>query len=513
MAPIISDYNPDEVDESTLAGTGRGGMLSSGYLRDDPIEAHLEPGERPVLIRSNEKKGISYRHLQTGDERRIVPGEGYRAFAVLTDTRLLFLVGDTRDRGDGDHAVAMSLADVEVVERSSGLLASELIVTTAGDVRWTFPCRGDLSAVADYLDAASLTWMDVERRLDEARDAVVAATEAHDDHEYDEAFEHVRAAMAATDATRRAERELAAGGVAAIDARIERMEDRIADVRIRTLESRATHEMDVAEEHWRAGEYGDAHDAFTAAHDDFAEALAASDEDFEGSRRLRERLARVERNLAALERAPVERADDCCERAAETDELAERGDLLQRALESYRAALELDWGRSAKRFETDTSEVRERVDAVARDLVEVRRRYASGQVRRGDEFADVGEPAQAVGCYREAIDALSATVDPARELVPEAAEAVTDHREAIEERLAALDVDREDESTDGALAVESPTPGDFADGGETDGQENADDGEADGPDGANDVSDTVNVASPAPGDSDDDQTPVLGESS
>jgi len=507
MAPIINGYNQNGVDESTLGGTGRGGILSSGYLRDGSIEDHLEPDESAVMVLSNRKKGISSEHLQSGERRRFPPGDGYRAFAVMTDTNLRFLIGDTQAADDGDHSVTVSLADVEVVEESSGLLASELVVTTATDVRWTFPCREDLTDAVDYLDAASLTWMDVERRLDEARDAVVAATEAHDAHDYDEAFACVREAMAATDAARRAERELAADGVAAIAERVGRMEGRIAEVRLRALESRATHQMDVAEAQWREGEYGEAHDAFTAAHDDYVEALAASDEDFEGSKRLRERLARVERNLAALERAPVERADDLCDRAAETDDLAERGDLLERALASYRAALELDWGRSAKRFETDMGAVRERVDVVARELVETRRRYASGQVQRGDEFAEASDPDRAAGCYREAIDALSATVGPAGELVPEAAEAVTDHRESIEQRLAGLDVDREDGSADSALTVESPTPGTLAD-----------DSESGEPDDASTPADAVASPSPegtddqTPDSSDDDQTPVLGGS-
>jgi len=471
MAPIISDYNPDDVDESTLSGTGRGGIFASGYLRDDPIEAHLEPDERPVFVLSNRKKGVSSEHLETGEKRRNVPGDGYRAFAVATDARLLFLVGDTRE-GDGDYVATVSLADVEVVQHSAGVLAGELVVTTAADVRWTFPCRGDAGDAVGYLDAASLTWMEVKRRLEEAREAVVAATEAHDGHDYDAAFERVREAMAATDAARRAERELAAEGVAAIGERVERTEARIAEVRVRALESRATHEMGLAEEHWRDGAYGEAHDAFTAAHDDFVEALAASDADFEGSKRLRERLARVERNLAALERAPVERADDFRERAAETDDVAERGDLLEDALESYRAALELDWGRSAKRFEADTGAVRERVDAVARDLVETRRRYASRRVRRGDEFAEAGEDERAAGYYREAVDALSATVDPARELLPDAAASVTEHREAVERRLSDLDVSPPDgTASDDALGVDSPTPADLPDGSSRDGSD------------------------------------------
>jgi len=334
MAPIINDHNPKAVDESTLTGTGRGGMLSDGFLRDEPIEAHLETDERAVFALSNAKSGVVRERVGGGDQRRFRPGDGYRAFAVLTDSRLHFLVGDTRNGGDGDFAVAVELADVEVVDHDDGLLSNELAVTTAADARWRFPCRTDLSDAVTYLDAASMAWMEVERQLDAARDAVVAASEAREDRAYDEAIERVREAMAATDAAREVDRELAADGVAAVRARIERMEGRIADVRDRILESRATNRMDVAETRWRDGAYAAAHDAFTAAHDDYVDLLSAVDGDFEESRRIRERLARVERSLTALERAPVERADDFRERAQEADDLAERGDLFERALDS-----------------------------------------------------------------------------------------------------------------------------------------------------------------------------------
>jgi tetratricopeptide (TPR) repeat protein len=442
MAPIIDSCNGRGVDEATLTGTGRGGILASGYLRDGSIESYLDENEKPVHALSNDKKGVSRGRLDgpgAGDVEWLRPGDGYRAFAVVTDARLLFIVGDI-ENGSGDHVARVPLAGVEVVEVDSGLLATELAVTTALDVRWRFPCTGDVGDVVDYLDAASMVWMDVERHLDAARSKVVTAAECIEKHDHHAGIDAVRDAMSETDAARRRERELCEAGVAAMNERLERMEARVEDVHVRVLEARATHNMDRAETRWREGDYDAAHAAFTGAHDDFAEALSLGDHDFADSEQLRERLARVERNLAALERAPVEHAEDRCERGHEVDALAERAALFEEALDSYRTALELDWGRSAKRFHGDTEEIRERIDALASDLVETRRRLAADRVRQADEDAEVGRYPRAVERYREAREALEAAEATARELAPDALSAVTEHIAAIESRLDDLGV-------------------------------------------------------------------------
>ncbi|MFB6141393.1 MAG: hypothetical protein ABEJ26_13280 [Halosimplex sp.] len=436
MAPIINEYNSEGVDSSTLEGTGRGGLLSKGYLRDEPLETHLRDGEEPVILRSNGKKGVVRSAVGSEERERIAPGDGYRAFALATDSRLLIVVGDS---GDGDWSTSVPLSEVEVVERSDGVLASEVVVTTAGDVEWYFPCRGDLGPMVEYLDAASLAWIAVERRLDAARETVAKADRLVRSRMYDDAIEAIREAMGETDAAREHERELRADGVPAAGARIERTEERIDEVRLRALEGRAAHAIDSAEESWRDGAYEEAHEAYGRAHDDYEEALSTHADDPEIADRLRTKLDRVERNVAALERAPVESAEDAHEQARDADDLRERGDRLEFALDRYRTALELDWGRSAKRFRGDPDDIRARVDVVARELVETRRRFAAQRVQRGDDCRDAGRLAQAEACYRDAYDALVDVVPVARELVPRAHDAVTDHCEAVEERLRRLE--------------------------------------------------------------------------
>ena len=95
MGTVIDSYNPGGVDEAVLRRTGSGGLLADGYLRDDPLESYLRDDETPVFVRSNSSKGVSYEMLETGERDRIRPGDGYRAFMLVTDTRLLFVVGDS----------------------------------------------------------------------------------------------------------------------------------------------------------------------------------------------------------------------------------------------------------------------------------------------------------------------------------------------------------------------------------------------------------------------------------
>lgn len=435
MAPIISGDIAEGVDEATLEGTGRGGILSDGYLREAPLASYLDEGERPVILRANAKKGVFRSEVGSDERERRAPGEGYRAFALATDTRLLFVVGDS---DGGDRSISVPLSDVEVVEHSTGLLGGEFVVTTAGDVAWYFPCRSDLGPMVEYLDAASLSWIGIEDCLDDAREALAEADRLTRSRWYDDAMAAVRDAMSETDAARRAERELHAEGVAAATERIGRVEARIEAVRVDALEGRAAREIDRAERLWRDSEYERAHDAYGQAHDDYEEALAAAD-DAADAERLEAKLDRVERNVAALERSPVESAEQARQQAGEADDPRERGDRLEFALDRYRSALELDWGRSNRRFEGDTERIRDAIDTVASDLVETRREYAARRVRAGDDHREEGRTGQAAACYRDAYDALGDTVPTARELVPGALDGLTDQRDAVEQRLRRLD--------------------------------------------------------------------------
>lgn len=441
MPTVIRTYNTEGIDEAVLEGTGSGGILSSGYLRERPLSSYLDESERAIFARSNAKRGVTRRHVDGDSERRFTPGEDYRAFVMVTDARLLFVVGD--NDGDGDWSVAIDLADVEIVEHSEGLLASELALTTRSDAVWQFGCREDLSDLAAYADAASIAWLRVESHLADARELVVDAGGQREAREYDAALGTLAAATEGTAAARREERGFAADGVAAMATRIERAEARVREAKIETLRGRAVHRIDRAEELWRDDAYEAAYGQFLGAHEDYVAVLETADLDFGGSASVRKKMARVERNLAALERAPVERAEQAHDRARDAGQPMDRATHLERALERYRRALELDWGSEDRRFAGDTADLRGTVDAVATDLVETRRRVATRRVAAGDDHRAAHRRDEARTAYREARDVLDETVATARELVPDAVDTLVEHRDAVDRRLDSLEGDRQ----------------------------------------------------------------------
>ncbi|MFB6151702.1 MAG: hypothetical protein ABEJ40_07845 [Haloarculaceae archaeon] len=436
MSSVISTYNPGGVDDAVLEGTGSGGFFSDGYLREEPLSSYVGEDETAVFVRHNSKHGVSYEHLDRDEGGTISPGSGYRAFAVFTDARVVFVIGDNETGSGSDQSITIPLSDVDVVDASSGVLAGELSLTTTADVRWRFPCNGDLDRLTDYLTAATDAWTRVESHLESARKHVVDAAQHRESREYDEAMDAVAAATEEVEGARRRELAFVADGVPAVRSRIDRTADRIADVKRETLRARATHHVNAAERCWLEGEYEAAYDRFAAAHDDYVAVVELGDTTLAASAPVRSKLAGVERNLTRLEQAPLERAEDARQRAYEAEDPAERADYLELALERYRTVLELDWGRDRDRFEGETETVREHVDGVASDLVETRRRLAAQAVRRGDEHRAAGRDGPACEAYAEARESLEATLDTARELVPGAAGPLSDHLDAVETKLA-----------------------------------------------------------------------------
>lgn len=105
----------------------------------------------------------------------IKPGRDYQALTVVTDVRVVFLVGT----GTGDVARTVSHDEIVTIRADSEeMFKRKLQMETVDDDRWTFYIRGDASEVADYIDDAAQTWTNASRLVDGARRALdVRATE------------------------------------------------------------------------------------------------------------------------------------------------------------------------------------------------------------------------------------------------------------------------------------------------------------------------------------------------
>jgi hypothetical protein len=125
-----------------------GGLFHT--LGEGPIAEHLAEGEQPHYLLQNRKGGLTVESTEGSIE--VTPDRRYRAFCLVTDRRLIFLVGGA----DGDERTVVPYGAVTNVSRSGGLLHDTLDVNTGAD-RYVFPCEKsvsdrELDAAVAYVD-------------------------------------------------------------------------------------------------------------------------------------------------------------------------------------------------------------------------------------------------------------------------------------------------------------------------------------------------------------------------
>lgn len=114
-----------KVDLSLLEGTGSGGILSVGYFNDGPIRERLRDGERVDFTFQNHTRGLNIK--KRSEIVRVRAGINYRTAALVTDTRILFVVGHPH----GDKTFSVPLSRICNAEISTGLLKDRITVFTS----------------------------------------------------------------------------------------------------------------------------------------------------------------------------------------------------------------------------------------------------------------------------------------------------------------------------------------------------------------------------------------------
>ena len=200
------DENPIE-DDALLTGTGSGGVFTSGYLRERPLIEYLDESERVAFLLSNSKKGV--REESGGGGTAYTPGDGYQAIAAVTDTRIMFVVGDA-EQTDGDAMFAVPYTEIEDVKTDSGVLKKRLDVWTTAGTRWRFYVKSsvDLQPAADYVDLAAVVWTRVENQLGQAREHLAEIADHVDERAFEAAVAAGSEARSYVDEARRMATEL-----------------------------------------------------------------------------------------------------------------------------------------------------------------------------------------------------------------------------------------------------------------------------------------------------------------
>jgi tetratricopeptide (TPR) repeat protein len=421
----------DEVgrDHDILTTTEREGMLGGQYLREDPLVSYLTDSEQPQYVLRNKSAGVE---IDRGDDtERLAPAGDYQALAVVTDVRVLFVVGTA----DGDHSRAFDLASVvESRAESDGLLSSALVVETVEGDRWRFRCRGDLSAVAASVDDAGQTWANARRLLEDA----AAAIDTGRDRLGDGAFDAAAAAIDDVDGRLRTARErvagLGPGAAAAIDERAAPIRSELADLRREIAAATGGHHHAEAQRAWAAHEFEQAADHYETAAAAYRRAIE-TDATEPAAEPLRRRLRGLAGEREILRVAPMATARTARDRAQATDDLEEAAANWETALRCYREAVSLDWGGSDRAFVIDRDRAREQAVAACEEAIDTRLAASREWQTAGDGIAGEGRRTQARQAYQRAHEHAQRAGEIARELEPDRIEAVEDRLATVEDRL------------------------------------------------------------------------------
>jgi len=429
---------PDLLDRTTIEGRFRRGNLCAA-----PVGTYLEAGEVGRLLARNKSAGVRIRDGQAAEA--IEPDSDYRAVSLLTDRRLLFVVG----RADGDETVSLSLAEVVEAGTEPGLITDRLVVEATDGRTYTFPCLGDLDEFATAVGDDAAAWAHAERLREEADRDIGRARERLGMGEFDDARE---ALDGAGDRRSAALETLETVHPAAVDAFAERVREQAPEARAlrRRVEAAAAASAHArAQSAWAAGDFEDAAAAIDRAIEGYGTSLAlAGDEP--ADEQLEQRLAGAAGERAILAVAPVFEADAARWRAAASDDADVRAAAWESALEGFREAIGLRWPGDGA-FRTDHEALRKAAADAADAAIGARREAGRQWLAAADRLAGAQGLDAAGRVYERATDHVRDALGLARAVYPE--------REGeIEGLLADVDRRRSGEIDVAAEPTEAPLP-------------------------------------------------------
>lgn len=414
----------DGSGHEVLSSTGSGGLLGGQFLQDEPLESYLASDEEPKYVLRNKKSGVQ---IETADGTEAVAADNdYQTLAMVTDLRILFVAGQS----GGDQSVSIDLSQiVEARVESSGFRTSTLTLETLSDERWVFPCRGDPSPVATYIEEAAQIWANAGRLLDDMEAAISEARERLDAGEYEAAAEQVDGGTETIQTAKNRIVELGPAASTQIADRAAPLQSDLVELQREIQAVSAGHAHAAAQDRWRAGEYRAAARAYESAVDGYERALGMGgstppDQTLES----RLRGASTEREL--LRAGPLVDADTKRRHASALADPEEAAGEWEEAHERYRELLQLQWPTEDRSFLSDRELVRGQTAEIAEDAVTDHLEAGRQWLTSGDKLAVNDRPEQAQQVYERADHQFEQAKRLARELCP-------DHLESIEAGLEA----------------------------------------------------------------------------
>lgn len=427
----IRDLTDTDGRADELVTSASGGLFDTQYLSEGPPATYLEQYEQPQYALRNKKSGVSIG--EAGSDRTQRPDGDHQALAIVTDCRVLYLVG----HAGGDHAESVRHDEiVEARAERSGFMKSVLLVETVDGERFRFACRGDVSEVAAFVDSAAQTWANASRLADEASDQLEASREYLDAG----AFSDARAVLA--DVSQKV--STARGRVSAVgDGAAEALESRVSELidQLKRLEqeiaaTKGAHHHAAAQDAWKSDhDFKQAAEEYEQGAAEYERALAAegtvpSDE------ALQLRLKGLAKEREILRAAPMADAKAAREVAMATDDPDEAATEWETALTCYREAVTLDWGERERGFVVERDRARERACEVTTKAIDAHIEAGETWATAGDKIARNGHDREARQAYGRAGKHLKQAQDIARELAPERTDDIATLLDTLEKRRA-----------------------------------------------------------------------------
>ncbi|MCU4800499.1 hypothetical protein OB920_08965 [Halobacteria archaeon HArc-gm2] len=315
---------------SNPSGTSAAGSDATAAL--DPL---LQDGEtvRYVLTSS---KGIE--QTQDGRTTTVQPGSSHDAYAIVTDFRVLFLVGSDAEEPSID--IEFDLPMVASSKARNSLLSSSLVVASEEKTTVKFTPSGgpDVEEVAEYIDRLSDCWADFHRAIAatrEAIDAFEATLTAGEDAQEELTTAQSRLSNAHHHATRNED-----GPVEAMLEILEPVEDELDQLQV---EARLDRVDDLLADAEAEDAFDDAVAALVEARDRLEEARGALDEEAlagEGAAEsIDERTAAIDDYATSL----LADAEDACHQALDAADADAAAKAWETALARYRTVRDADW--------------------------------------------------------------------------------------------------------------------------------------------------------------------------
>lgn len=455
----ILDYTTGAEDRELLTSTEVSGRIRSGQLlADDPLATYLEGDEEPKYVLRNRKSGVT---VEDDDSIRIQPDDAFQALALVTDVRVLFVVGTA----GGDRTESVSYSEmVQAKSADDGFRTTSLLIETINGRRWSFPCKGDTEAVASFVDGLAQVWANAERLADKAEQDIETAEQHLADGEYEAAATALEDVKPNIRTAIERLSEVGDGAGAHIRERGEALATRLLELQgpLRAQLAASAHAEGMAA--WQADDYERAARAYDRAIEGYQTALErdAGPSDDQLQRRLRGAIA--ERELLRV--TPLVEADTARRHARQIEEPEAAAANWEDVLDRYQGLLALDWP-GDEGFVAETEIVRTQAAAAAEDAI--KDYFEAGKRRLGsaDRFAVDGRDERATVLYERASGQFEAAHRLAEEAHEERLGEIETALETVEKRLEG-DVPAEALSSDGLAVSEADEPVDEGEAGEAD---------------------------------------------